>query len=52
MPSAPEDLKLRVEAELARLELWPELHGQAESARYALVEMGGKRIRPVISLAV
>ncbi|MHB8470548.1 MAG: polyprenyl synthetase family protein, partial [Gaiellaceae bacterium] len=33
-------------------ELWPQLHGQAESTRYALVEMGGKRVRPVIALAV
>src|SRR5205809_975798 len=29
-----------------------ELHAQAESARYGLVDMGGKRVRPVISLAV
>jgi len=49
---SPEELKALVEEELERLELWPELHGQRESARYALVEMGGKRIRPVISLAV
>jgi geranylgeranyl diphosphate synthase, type II len=48
----PEELKTLVEEALDRLELWPELNGQAESARYALVEMGGKRIRPVISLAV
>jgi geranylgeranyl diphosphate synthase, type II len=48
----PEELKALVEDALERLELWPELNGQAESARYALVEMGGKRIRPVISLAV
>jgi len=51
MPHSPEELKALVEEELERLELWPELLGQAESARYA-VEMGGKRIRPVISLAV
>jgi geranylgeranyl diphosphate synthase, type II len=51
MPHSPEDLRALVEEELERLELWPELLGQAESARYA-VEMGGKRIRPVISLAV
>ncbi len=48
----PEELKALVEEALERLELWPELDGQRESARYALVEMGGKRIRPVISLAV
>ncbi len=48
----PEELKELVEDALEELELWPELHGQRESARYGLVEMGGKRIRPVISLAV
>ena len=48
---APEELKAIVEEYLEELELWPDLHGQAESARYALVEMGGKRIRPVICLA-
>ena len=48
---SPEELKALVEDELERIELWPDLLGQRESARYALVEMGGKRIRPVISLA-
>ena len=48
---APDELKGLVEQELAGLELWPELHGQRDSARYALVEMGGKRVRPVICLA-
>jgi geranylgeranyl pyrophosphate synthase len=48
----PEELKELVEQALEGLELWPDLHGQAESARYGAVEMGGKRIRPVISLAV
>jgi geranylgeranyl diphosphate synthase type II len=48
---APEELKELVEDYLERLELWPELHGQAESARYA-VSMGGKRVRPVLALAV
>ena len=48
----PDELKPIVEEYLERLELWPELHGQAESARYAFVDMGGKRIRPVICLAV
>ncbi|HVS84489.1 MAG TPA: polyprenyl synthetase family protein [Gaiellaceae bacterium] len=48
---SPDQLRERVEEALDSLELWPELHGQAISARYAL-EMGGKRVRPVISLAV
>jgi geranylgeranyl diphosphate synthase type II len=48
---SPDELKELVEDALEGLELWPELAGQQESARYAL-EMGGKRIRPVISLAV
>jgi geranylgeranyl diphosphate synthase, type II len=52
MPQSPEELKALVEDELDRLALWPELHGQAQSARYGLVEMGGKRVRPVIALAV
>jgi geranylgeranyl diphosphate synthase, type II len=47
----PEELKELVEEALDDLGLWPELHGQSESVRYAL-EMGGKRIRPVITLAV
>jgi geranylgeranyl diphosphate synthase, type II len=49
---AAEELRALVEESLEQLELWPQLEGQRESARYALVEMGGKRIRPVISLAV
>jgi geranylgeranyl diphosphate synthase type II len=48
---APDELRALVESFLERLELWPELHGQADSMRYAL-EMGGKRVRPVIALAV
>jgi geranylgeranyl diphosphate synthase, type II len=48
---SPDELRARVEEALEELELWPDLGGQQESARYAL-EMGGKRIRPVISLAV
>jgi geranylgeranyl diphosphate synthase type II len=48
---APDELKELVEDFLERLELWPELHGQAASARYA-VSMGGKRVRPVLALAV
>jgi geranylgeranyl diphosphate synthase, type II len=47
----PEELKELVDSTIGELELWPDLGGQEESARYAL-EMGGKRIRPVISLAV
>jgi geranylgeranyl pyrophosphate synthase len=49
---SPDELRGLVEEALERLELWPDLHGQAESAHYGLVEMGGKRVRPVISLAV
>ncbi len=49
---SPDELRALVEERLEVFELWPQLHGQAESARYGLVEMGGKRIRPVISLAV
>src|ERR1700757_5116624 len=52
MPHSPDELRARVEEERDGLKLWPELHGQAESARYGLVQMGGKRVRPVISLAV
>jgi geranylgeranyl diphosphate synthase type II len=48
---SPDELRDLVEEALEELELWPELGGQAESARYAL-EMGGKRVRPVITLAV
>ena len=48
---SPEELKELVEEALEDLEVWHELHGQSESVRYAL-EMGGKRIRPVITLAV
>jgi geranylgeranyl diphosphate synthase type II len=46
-----DELKTLVEDYLEELELWPELHGQARSVRYAFVEMGGKRVRPVICLA-
>ena len=48
---SPEELKALVEEALERLDLWPELHGQATSVRYSL-EVGGKRVRPVIALAV
>jgi len=47
----PDELRGLVEAFLDDLALTPELHGQAESVRYAL-EGGGKRVRPVICLAV
>ena len=36
-----DELKTLVEDYLEELELWPELHGQAQSMRYAFVEMGG-----------
>jgi geranylgeranyl pyrophosphate synthase len=45
----PEQLRTLVETYLGDLALTPELHGQAESVRYALV--GGKRVRAVICLA-
>jgi geranylgeranyl pyrophosphate synthase len=46
---SPEELRVLVEGYLGDLALTPELHGQAESVRYALV--GGKRVRAVICLA-
>src|SRR6266849_703082 len=46
---SPELLRTLVEGYLGDLALTPELHGQAESVRYALV--GGKRVRAVICLA-
>jgi geranylgeranyl diphosphate synthase type II len=52
MPHSPDELRALVEDELERLPLWPQLHGQAESVRYGLVEMRGKRVRPVLTLAV
>jgi geranylgeranyl diphosphate synthase type II len=45
----PDELRALVEEYVADLALTPELHGQAESVRYALV--GGKRVRGVICLA-
>jgi geranylgeranyl diphosphate synthase type II len=48
---SPEQLKELVEEALEELELSPQLHGQAESVRYSLA-VGGKRVRPVITLAV
>src|SRR5918911_887495 len=47
---APYELRALAEAYLGDLALTPELHGQAESVRYALA-VGGKRVRPVICLA-
>jgi geranylgeranyl pyrophosphate synthase len=45
----PDELRSLVEEYIGELALTPELHGQAESVRYALV--GGKRVRGVICLA-
>jgi len=50
MPRSPEELRGLVEDRLEQLELWPHLHGQAESVRYSIT-VGGKRVRPVIVLA-
>jgi geranylgeranyl diphosphate synthase, type II len=51
MPRPPEELRPVVEEYLESLELWPQLYGQAESVRYSIT-VGGKRVRPVICLAV
>ena len=45
----PDELRTLVEEYVAELALTPELHGQADSVRYALV--GGKRVRGMICLA-
>jgi len=50
MPRSPDELRALVEERLDGLELWPHLHGQAESVRYSITA-GGKRVRPVIVLA-
>ncbi|HXY84081.1 MAG TPA: polyprenyl synthetase family protein [Gaiellaceae bacterium] len=47
---SPDELRELAEGYLTELALTPELHGQAESVRYA-VGGGGKRVRPVICLA-
>jgi len=47
----PEELREAVEEHLAALAFAPELGGLAEVVRYAL-DPGGKRIRPVLCLAV
>jgi len=46
----PDELRELVNGYLAELALSPDLHGQAESVRYA-IESPGKRVRPVICLA-
>src|SRR2546427_548992 len=46
----PDELRELVETYLRELALTPELHGQAESVRYAIASPG-KRVRPVICLA-
>jgi geranylgeranyl diphosphate synthase type II len=51
MPRSPEELRPLVEDYLEGLDLWPQLHGQADSVRYSIT-VGGKRVRPVICLAV
>jgi geranylgeranyl diphosphate synthase, type II len=48
---APDDLRALVEERLAELPLAPELGGLVDAVRYPL-EGGGKRIRPVLCLAV
>jgi geranylgeranyl diphosphate synthase type II len=48
---SPDELKALTEEAIERLAFWPELDGQSESMRYAVAEMGGKRVRPVICLA-
>src|SRR5207237_654017 len=46
---SPNELRSLVEEYVGDLALTPELHGQADAVRYALV--GGKRVRGVICLA-
>jgi len=50
MPHSPDELRALAEGYLEGLELWPSLHGQAESVRYSIA-VGGKRVRPVLCLA-
>ena len=47
----PDELREAIEAYLAAVELAPELGGLEDAIRYAL-DPGGKRIRPVLCLAV
>ena len=51
MHRSPEELRTLVEGYLAELAFTPELGALEEALRYPL-ESGGKRVRPVISLAV
>ncbi len=51
MPRAPEELRELVEEHLAGLAFVPELGGLEPALRYPL-DSGGKRIRPVLCLAV
>ena len=51
MLRAPDELRGLVEGYLSELAFTPELGGLEEAVRYPL-ESGGKRIRPVLSLAV
>ena len=51
MPRSPDELRGLVEGYLAELAFTPELGGLEEALRYPL-ESGGKRVRPVIALAV
>jgi geranylgeranyl diphosphate synthase type II len=51
MPRTPDELRALVEGYLAELAFTPELGALEEAVRYPL-ESGGKRVRPVISLAV
>jgi geranylgeranyl diphosphate synthase type II len=48
--SSADELRGLVESYLSELALTPELGGPAESVRYS-IEVGGKRVRPVICLA-
>ncbi len=48
---APEELRKLIEAYLGRLAFRPELGGLEEAMRYTL-DAGGKRVRPVLCLAV
>jgi geranylgeranyl diphosphate synthase type II len=47
---SPDELKALTEEAIADIAFWPELNGQTASMRYAL-DVGGKRVRPVICLA-
>src|SRR6188508_2419796 len=51
MHRSPEELRTLVEGYLAELAFTPELGALEEALRYPL-ESGGKRVRPVIALAV